>query len=65
MDTKPLRTFVPLRLAATSLGVPVSWLRSEVEAGRVPAVRAGRRWLVHLDRAREVLSRLAEDGEAS
>jgi excisionase family DNA binding protein len=52
-------TFVPIPDAAERLGVPLAWLKREAEAGRVPAVRAGRRWLVHLDRTREALARLA------
>ena len=54
------QTFIPIRRAAALLGVPVAWLRREAEAGRVPAVRAGTRWLVHLDRAQTVLTERAE-----
>lgn len=56
-------TFVPLRRAASTLGVPLAWLRAEAEAKRIPAVRAGRRWLVHLERAQLVLSQRADSGE--
>lgn len=56
-------TFVPLRRAASALGVPLSWLRLEAEAGRVPAVRAGRRWLVALERAQQLLQERAERGD--
>ena len=48
--------------AARVLGVPVAWLRREAHAGRVPALRVGRRVLVNLDRAREALARRAEEG---
>jgi hypothetical protein len=41
----PPELFVPLRRAATRLGVPASWLRAEALAGRVPYLRAGRRML--------------------
>ena len=56
-------TFVPLRHAAAVLGVPLSWLRREACEGRVPAVRTGRQWLIHLERARETLTRRAETAE--
>lgn len=52
--------FVPVRLAAHRLGVPVAWLRHQAETGDVPAIRAGRMWLVHLEGARE---RLLSDAE--
>lgn len=57
-------TFVPIRRAAAVLGVPFAWLQREAEVGRVPAVRAGRRWLVHLEETREVLAKRAWEGGA-
>jgi hypothetical protein len=36
---------VPINVAARWLRVPVRWLRAEVEAGRVPALRAGNQFL--------------------
>jgi len=54
-------TFVPIRRAASKLGVPIAWLQTEAEAGRIPAIKAGRRWLVHLERARIKLAEYAED----
>lgn len=36
---------VPLRTMARRLGVPATWLRAEVDAGRVPALVAGRAYL--------------------
>lgn len=59
--------FVPIRRAASALGVPIAWLKREAEAGRVPAVRAGRRWLIHLESAHAQLAQRAEssDGGAS
>ena len=53
-------TFVPIRRAASILGVPITWLQSEAKAGRIPAIKAGRRWLVHLERARIKLAEYAE-----
>ena len=60
MSEAPCRTFVPIRRAAVALGVPLAWLKREAESGGVPAVRAGRQWLVHMDRARAVLAKRAE-----
>ena len=52
--------FVPLARAAVTLGIPLAFLRREVEAKRMPAVRAGRSWLVSMPRVREVLATRAE-----
>jgi len=38
----------PLQIAARYLQVPARWLRDEIEAGRLPALRAGNRLLVHI-----------------
>jgi excisionase family DNA binding protein len=56
---RTLTTFVPIAEAADRLGFSVSWLRAEVEAGRIPAVRAGRRWFVHFERTKAELSKRA------
>lgn len=56
------QTFAPLERVARALGVPVTWLREEAEAGRIPYIRAGRRWLVHTERTRVALERRAEGG---
>lgn len=56
---------VPLGVIANRLRVPVSWLRTEAEAGRIPHLRAGRAILFDVDtviailiqRAREVPTR--------
>jgi len=37
-----------LRRAARQLGVPAKWLRVEADAGRVPHLRAGGRYLFDL-----------------
>ncbi len=52
-------TFVPIRQAAAELGVPLSWLRAEAEASHVPALLAGRQWLVNLQQTKRVLCRRA------
>ncbi len=45
--------FIPLRDAAEKLGVPMSFLRVEAIAGRVPVLRAGRRLLFNIVAVRE------------
>ncbi len=56
--------FVNIRRAARLLGVPLAWLRREIIAGRVPALRAGRQWRVNIDDARRALSQRARrEGE--
>lgn len=60
MNQKIKTTFVPIRRAASDLGVPIAWLESEARAGRIPAIKAGRRWLVHLELARTKLAESAE-----
>ncbi len=47
--------FLPLRRAATRLGVPAAWLRAEARAGRVPHLRIGRRMLFNLAAVESVL----------
>ena len=39
---------VPLNVAARHLRVPAVWLRDETEAGKLPALIAGSKVLVHL-----------------
>ena len=41
-------SFVPLRRAASRLGVPIAWLKAEAEAGRVAHLKVGRRLLFNL-----------------
>lgn len=48
---------LPLNKAARCLCVPAHWLREEVEAGRLPGLKAGRVILVHVP---TVAQRLAE-----
>jgi hypothetical protein len=40
---------------ARELKVPVKWLRSEADAGRLPHVKAGKRYLFNSDAVRAVL----------
>jgi len=67
METKShiKEVFVPVRHAASVLGLPVAFIEREAKAGRLPAVRAGRSWLIHLERARAELERRAEAGEGA
>lgn len=39
------KTLIPLNRVARRLSVPVGWLRDEAQAGRIPALQAGRQWL--------------------
>ena len=51
---------VPLNRAARHLRVPMHWLRDEIEAGRLPALVAGRTMLVHLPTVRAMLEERAK-----
>ena len=46
---------VTLFQASRSLGLPVAWLREEADAGRIPCLRAGERYLFDLDLLRELI----------
>lgn len=49
--------------AARALGVPAHWLRAEIEAGRLPGLRAGRTIIVHVPTiAKRIAARAAEGG---
>lgn len=39
------RDLLPLRRMAARLGVPSRWLREQAQAGLVPGLKAGDRWL--------------------
>ncbi len=45
-----------LNRAARRLGVTATWLRAEADAGRVPCLRAGTRYLFDLDALTEALA---------
>ena len=55
--------FKPVRVAARHLGVPIAWLEREAKLNRIPAVRAGRRWLIHLEKTEQRLLERAELGD--
>jgi len=51
---------VSLRALAQSLRVPAKWLRSEAEAGRLPCLRAGRKFLFSVKAVERALLARAE-----
>lgn len=54
------RGLLPLRRAARRLGVPAKWLREQAEAGKVPGLRAGNRWLFLPDAVTEAIEEMAK-----
>jgi len=56
METKPTQDPLPLSRAARCLHVPAKWMRNEVDAGRLPALRAGRAILIHVPTVAKLLA---------
>lgn len=54
---------LPLNKAARCLCVPASWLRDEIEAGRLPGLCAGRTILIHVPTVAKLLADRAKAGE--
>lgn len=54
-STQDLEKFQAVHVTAARLGVPAAWLRAEIEAGRIPYLKAGRQILLHTDTVRNVL----------
>ncbi len=54
---------VPLNIAARCLRVPAGWLRAEIDAGRLPALIAGRSVLVHVPTVLPLLTKRAQGKE--
>jgi excisionase family DNA binding protein len=52
-----------LARAARRLGVTGAWLRTEAEAGRLPCLRAGNRYLFDLDALTRALSERITAGD--
>ena len=50
---------LPLSRMARRLGVPQQWLREQADAGRVPCLRAGTRYLFSAAAAQEALAVMA------
>lgn len=46
---------VTLSQASRALGLPIDWLREEADAGRIPCLRAGDRYLFDLEQLRELV----------
>ncbi len=51
-----------LARAARRLGLTAKWLRAEADAGRVPCLRAGTRYLFDLAALTEALANRAKNG---
>ncbi len=49
------RSLLPLGPTARYFRVPAAWLRAEADAGRVPCVRAGSRYLFSVEAVERVL----------
>jgi len=60
MHTSKHKAFVPLLTAAQTLGVPAAWLRAQAQAGQVPVLKTGRRYLFNLPLVERVLLQRAE-----
>jgi excisionase family DNA binding protein len=56
------KTFIPLRVAAGRLGVPISWLKAESQAGRIPHLKIGRSYRFNPDTVEQVLFERAAQG---
>lgn len=63
MDASPDPLVLTLSRMARRLRVPQRWLRAEAEAGRVPCIRAGRRFLFAPDAVERVLAERAASGD--
>jgi hypothetical protein len=54
---------VTLARASRSLGLPTAWLRKEADAGRVPCLIAGDRYLFDLEIVREIVMERTRRGD--
>jgi hypothetical protein len=52
---------LPLNRAARKLGVPARWLRDEIQAGRIPGLRAGTKVVVNLEVVANILAERATE----
>lgn len=57
-------TYVHLRAAASSLGMPVAWLKREADTGRLPCIWAGKRPMFDLAAVLKVLAERQTKGGA-
>ncbi len=53
---------MPLGPAARLLSVPSTWLRAEADAGRLPHLRAGSKYLFDVDAVERLLLERARQG---
>lgn len=60
VNSPPPSEPLPLNKAARYLRVPARWLRDEVTTGRVPALIAGERILIHLPTVAALLAERAK-----
>jgi len=63
MSTIPPLRPVTLNQAARALGLPHDWLREEADAGRIPCLIAGDRYLFDLDLLREIVMERTRRGD--
>ncbi len=56
-------TLSNVRTVARQFGVTAAWLKSEADAGRIPCLRAGKRYLFHPKAVEAVLLRRAAGGQ--
>lgn len=57
------KCFISLHELSQQLGLPVSWLRDEAKAGRIPSLKTGRRLMFRVDDVeRELAERANEQG---
>lgn len=61
MKEKSEGALVSLQKTARELGIPVKWLRDQAEAGTIPGLRAGNRWLFIPEIATAAVRALAGD----
>lgn len=61
MNNRNLKSLAAL---AAHLKLPVSWLKAEANAGRIPGLRVGRRWLFNVSAVERAIARMAERCEA-
>lgn len=52
---------LPLRPMAARVGVPSDWLQEQAEAGNIPGLKAGKRWLFAPDVVRDAVRAMAGD----
>lgn len=58
------RNLLPLRRMAARLGVPSRWLREQAEAGKVPGLQAGNRWLFDPEVAESAVRLMARPSDS-